>query len=486
MNKIFLCCCSTLLLFSCIKHPPHQDGVHAEFYDEEGALIKESYAGQIIGIGTKEFNNPIPPNINPAQIDVTFDGVKANVQGLINNRLLVQVPVMQLYDYKDLTIRIRITNQLLRLIERIAYRPTVRATVLAGSGTGGMPDGSFNLPAEMTLDAAGNLYVIDQRNDGHDRIVRVTPTGTTSVFAGADGSFGRLVGLGFAPSGSLLYVSDATSQTVKAINVATPASVSVLAGSGTAGNTDGSGTAASFRFGDDRVDNFGTNEKGQGMTVDAAGNVFVGERGSASTSFSPSIRRITPAGVVSTVAGSVIVTPSGPDDLISPNGVSLNAAGEPVYTTGASGFYQGLIRVSSGGSILRLAGKISNETLKDGMGAAAEFCYPKALQFRNTYQWVADGSNGAIRRVDAAGNVITIAGVGHFSTPSFLPCATCVPTAASYVWPSFLDSNPDRFKIAAAAIRMDQVGGIAVRSGNLMYVSDYGPNFRCIWKVTIE
>lgn len=482
MNKFFLCCCSALLLFSCIKHPPHQDGVHAEFYDEEGALIKESYAGQAIAIGTSQFANDLPPNISPNQIQVSFDNIPASVQGFANNRLIVVVPVMNLLDYKNLVINIRYRNQIIRLIERLWYRPTVRATVHAGSGA----TSPFVKPAEMTLDAGGNLYVIDQRTDNHDRILKVSPTGAVSDFAGGDGSFGRLIGLGLSPAGDVLYVSDATAQTVKAINVAAPATVSVLAGSGTAGNTNGTGTAASFRFGDEPVSDFGTNEKGQGLTVDATGNVFVGERASATTSFTPSVRRITPAGVVTTVAGSVITTPSGPDDLISPNGVSLNASGEVVYTTGASSFYQGLIKVSSAGSIVRLAGKISNETLKDGTGAAAEFCYPKAVQFHSGYHWVADGSNGALRRVAGDGTVITLAGVGHFATPSFAPCGTCVPTAASYVMPSIFDSNPNRYTSAAAAIRMDQVGGIAVRSGNLMYLSDYGANFRCIWKITIE
>jgi hypothetical protein len=52
--------------------------------------------------------------------------------------------------------------------------------------------------------------------------------------------------------------------------------------------------------------------------------------------------------------------------------------------------------------------------------------------------------------------------------------------------PSILDSNPDRFKLAAKAIIMDQVGGIAVRNNNLLYLTDYGENFKCIWKIKIE
>lgn len=486
MKKYLYICSCLFLMISCKKNPPHTDGVHALFYNEKGAEIKESYAGETILIGSNQFSQSIPANINPSEVEVSFNNIPVPAKQFFNNRLLLVVPVMKLHENASLSISIRIRNQLIRIFERLWYRPTVRASVLAGSGTGGMPDGSFAKPAELTLDAMGNLYVIDQRTDNHDRILKVTPAGVVSDFAGADGSFGRLTGLGFSPSGGLLYVSDATAQTVKAINTITPATVSVLAGSGTAGNTDGTGTAASFRFGNEPVSDFGTNEKGQGLTVDAAGNVFVGERASATTSFSPSVRRITAAGVVSTVAGSVITTPAGPEDLISPNGLSLNATGEAVYTTGASSFYQGLIKVTGAGAIVRFAGKVSNETLRDGTGSAAEFCYPKALQFVNGYYWVADGSNGALRRVSADGEVITLAGVGHFATPSFAPCGSCVPTAASYVMPSIFESNPDRYKLAAAAIRMDQVGGIAVRSGNLMYLSDYGANFRCIWKITIE
>ena len=95
------------------------------------------------------------------------------------------------------------------------YRPTVRGIVFAGF-KGGVADGTFTMPAEMTADAAGNLYVIDQR-PSHDVIIKVTPAGVTSVFAGGANEFGRLTGIGIDHAAGLMRVSDATAKQVKTI-----------------------------------------------------------------------------------------------------------------------------------------------------------------------------------------------------------------------------------------------------------------------------
>ncbi|CAL1517413.1 hypothetical protein [Chitinophaga sp. MM2321] len=358
----------------------------------------------------------------------------------------------------------------------ILYRPTVTGTVLAGGPSSSL----FTLPAEMITDAAGNIYIIDQRAT-HDVVLKVTPDGVVTTFAGGANEFGRLMGMGLDAVRGLLYVADATSQQVKAINFSAPATITILAGSGTAGNADGTGAAASFRFGAQLVSNFGSSETGQGLVVDAAGNVIVGDN-SPDAPFASQLRKITPAGVVTTVAGSVI-RPTNQAEAASPSGIAVNAANDLLYVGGSSGFFQGITKITSTGTASRLAGHITFEGLHDGLGAIAQFSYPKAIHYQFPYYYVADGTNGALRRVSADGNVITLAGVGHFLTPTFCSCPDAGPVSGSYVMP-WLGLTTDTYELLARNIKMNQAGGVAAVNGGLIYVADYG--YKCIWKITIR
>ena len=483
MKKAMYCLLVSVLFLKCKPDFPNskQIFVYAKFTDFKGVQVKESSSGEALIISSDEFSKIDPNGINPNLAKLYFNNVEVPFQVVGPNAISTKMPIMLFTYYTNITINIRYNLFTINIINYIVYRPRVTAEVLAGH------DGTFQMPAEMTIDASGNIYVIDQRTD-HDVIIKVTPEGATSTFAGAANEFGRLVGLGINAATSNMYVSDATAQQVKWFNLSTPSVVSVLAGSGTAGNDDGTGTAASFRFGVQRVDNFSSNELGQGLTLDPTGNVYVGEiYGTASSGFESQIRKITPAGVVTTVPGSRITMPMDGDDLHPISGLTiLQPSNEPVYIGGSSSFYQGVARINTAGTMTRLAGKVSHEDLNDGTGAAAEFAYPKALSYFNGYYHVADGSNGAYRRSTLTGDVITIAGVGHFDTPTFCICGIMGPVSATYVFPSIFDGDPNKFEIAAHNIMMDQVGGIAVKTNGLVYLSDYGLNFKCIWKIRIE
>lgn len=177
------------------------------------------------------------------------------------------------------------------LIRKISQAGVV--STLAGSGAKGADDGldtaaTFNLPEALAVDASGNVYVAD---NGNNLIRKVTPAGQVSTFAGS-GQPGRGDGTGAAASFSSpfgiaidangnLYVADSGNNLIRKI---TPGgAVTTIAGSGSRGANDGSGSAASFNT-------------PAGIAVDKSGNIYVADEGNNL------IRKITQTGAVTTIA----------------------------------------------------------------------------------------------------------------------------------------------------------------------------------------
>jgi serine/threonine protein kinase, bacterial len=178
-------------------------------------------------------------------------------------------------------------------IRKVATDGTV--TSLAGSGIGASTDGagnaaSFGLPTGVASDASANLFVTDSATN---KLRKVIPTGVVTTLAGS-GSVGFADGAGASaefnsPTGiasdatGLSYVADTYNNAIRKV---TPGGVvTTLAGSGSVGSTDGTGSAASFSL-------------PGAVAVDASGNVYVADSGNSK------IRRITSSGIVTTLAGS--------------------------------------------------------------------------------------------------------------------------------------------------------------------------------------
>jgi hypothetical protein len=168
---------------------------------------------------------------------------------------------------------------------------------LNGQGTAA----SFGHPTGVTTDANNNVYVADYDND---TIRMITPGGLVSTLAGQVGVAGMNNAAGtnatfYGPrdvgcdTAGNVYVTDRQNNVIRKITMP-GANVTTLAGTGTAGYLDGAGTTAEFNH-------------PSGLGVDTVGNVYVADYRNHV------IRQITPAGVVSTVAGvstSVGVTPA--------------------------------------------------------------------------------------------------------------------------------------------------------------------------------
>ncbi len=178
--------------------------------------------------------------------------------------------------------------------------PAGVVTTIAGqAGLGGSADGAagaarFNGPSGMAVDGGGNLYVADTLNHV---IRRISPDGLVTTLAGMAGIPGQADGTGAAarflgPQGLALeaagnlLVADTANSTIRRVALATGAVTTVAGRPGQPGYGDGPAARALFRY-------------PCGVTVDRAGTLFVADTDNHL------IREITPAGAVSTVAGSV-------------------------------------------------------------------------------------------------------------------------------------------------------------------------------------
>lgn len=169
------------------------------------------------------------------------------------------------------------------------------------------------------------------------------------------------------------------------------AQVSLLAGDGHPGLRDG--PAAQAQFSDP-----------YGLARDADGNLFVADGGDAN-----SIRRISPQGLVTTLAGTGVAgDKDGPSAQAQFNG-PLAVAVDPQGRIYVADSYNDRIRViSPEGQVTTLAGG-SLPGFQDGEGSLARFDTPSGLALDTQGQlWVADSRNDAIRRVTPTGQVTTL------------------------------------------------------------------------------
>jgi sugar lactone lactonase YvrE len=269
------------------------------------------------------------------------------------------------------------------------------STLAGAAGVSGSTDNStgssarFNSPSGITV-ASGAIFVADTLNH---TIRRVSTGGNVTTFAGTAGSSGATDGTGSAArfnnprglaadSAGNLYVADTGNHVIRKIT--TGGVVTTLAGSaGLSGSTDGTGAAARF-------------SSPRGVAVDSGGNVFVADTGNHV------IRKITSAGVVTTLAGTAGTSGSANGTgsaarFNSPQGVAADSSGNiHVADTGNSI----VRRITPAGVVTTVAGTASTTGTTDSTGAAARFNAPAgiAADANGSNIYIADTANHGIRR----------------------------------------------------------------------------------------
>lgn len=294
-------------------------------------------------------------------------------------------------------------------VRSIAVNGTV-TTVAGLAGTAGTADGTgstarFTFPYGIDVDPSGNIFLADTSN----HIIRkITPGRVVTTVAGVSRLSGSTDGFGSQARfndpfdvavgpGGFLYVADTENHSIRKISpeghVTTMAGIPENASNGSPGSKDGTGTDARFNL-------------PWSVDVDDAGNVFVAD------TWNHLIRKITPALVVTTIAGRAETL--GNIDGVgvaarfhAPSGIAVQGDG----TLFVADRYNHAVRtISAASSVRTLAGSVPQWGTINAKGTAARFFFPEGIAFDPAGNLYIAESSHAIRKVAPDGTVTTFAG----------------------------------------------------------------------------
>ncbi|HTM49950.1 MAG TPA: hypothetical protein VL285_14760 [Bryobacteraceae bacterium] len=253
------------------------------------------------------------------------------------------------------------------------------------SGDGGpAQSASFNGPSGLAFDAAGNLYVADS---GNNRLRKIAPDGLISTAAG-DGTPTVLKGpAGVAvDAAGAVYIADADNNRVRKLAGGT---LTTVAGTGTAGFAGDTQAATAAQL-----------NRPTAVAVDRAGALYIADTDNNR------IRRVTPAGVISMVAGDgregfygdgVAATATG---LWAPAGMLFDGAGNLFIADRRNNRIR---LVNPAGQISTVAGRGAAGFSGDGGPAAqAQISFPASIALAGGDLLIADSGNNRIRSIFAA------------------------------------------------------------------------------------
>jgi len=284
----------------------------------------------------------------------------------------------------------------------IQNSPTV--ITFAGSGAAAGIDGTkqqaaFNAPTGIAINADGLMFVADKQNNA---IRLLTPQGVVSTIAGT-GALGFSNTKGAVtfdfPNGVAadnlghVYVADQDNSTIRLIDIAAGATSS-FAGNGRAGYINASDTAARFNV-------------PAGVAIDALGNIYVADNGNNV------IRKITSKGGVTTLAGSGkrgSANATGLDASFNqPQALAVDANGNVFVADEGNNLIR---KITPAGVVTTVAGT-GGRGNTNGIGTAASFDGPAGIAVDDKGNiYVGDSNNNLIRKIAPDRTVTTVAGTG--------------------------------------------------------------------------
>ncbi len=299
-----------------------------------------------------------------------------------------------------------IFNHRIRKIDTNGDISTVAGTGTAGFNGDGIAAAAaqLNNPRSMILDTAGNLFIADR--DNH-RIRRVDTNGDISTFAGTgtagfsgDGAAATAAqlnsptGLALDTAGNL-FIADRNNHRIRRVDI--NGDISTFAGTGTAGFSGDGGAATAARLRTPRS-----------VALDANGNLFIADRDNHR------IRRVDINGDISTFAGAGRRGFNGDGGaavdalLYRPAGVALDANGN-LFIADTSN--RRIRKVDTNGDISTFAG--TGDGGDGGAAAAARLNQAQDVApDANGNLFIADQNNHRIRKIDTNGGISTVAGTG--------------------------------------------------------------------------
>ena len=362
-------------------------GLQAQFADPWGLLVDKDG-----GVLVADYSNNCIRKVATDATVTTFAG-KPGAGGILDaqaSAALFQNPSGLVFDQAGRIFISDTKNHSIRV-----YDLDTNVSTLAGNGNivvTGFMDGfgigaQFNDVVAIAYNpaGAGNAFVSDPLNS---KIRTVSFVGNVDSLAPAMSPEALA-----SPDEHTVYATDAAANIVRQVTdagVMTP----FIGARSNSGLTNGTGIKA------------GLNLPG-GLAVDASGNIYIADTGNNQ------IRKTTSAGVVTTLAGSATGLPGSANGtgaaarFKSPAGVAVDSLGT-VYVADTGNHT--IRAITSAGVVSTLAGTAGQAGSVDDTGVAAKFSSPSAVVVSGGVVYVADTGNHTIRAVTLGGVVTTLAG----------------------------------------------------------------------------